>query len=234
MIFFKGWYMKNFKFENLENEFSKLKDLPKEKIEEKNEDIKNNIRYFLDLTNSIEEKRIQVQNFSYQYLAILITAIGLLFTFKNNIPFNIYLFFNIILINESIFNIIIIIWYIIQSNYRYPFIEINEYSNQWKWFYYGNPYIKKIIDRPFFLNQKEKESSKNYYIIGLYYFTKNYIEENIISEIRSNLIQLYLVQVHNYYKNRFYLQLTKIRMVGFWFVIAESLIYWLHILIKSV
>lgn len=48
------------------------------------------------------------------------------------------------------------------------------------------------------------------YLRGLHAFLENYRVETLDTEIRNNIQQLYLLQVHNYYKNRFYLQLVSV------------------------
>jgi hypothetical protein len=49
------------------------------------------------------------------------------------------------------------------------------------------------------------------YLRGLEAFAHNYMVEDTDRELVDNIQQLYLLQVHNYYKNRFYLQLIRIR-----------------------
>lgn len=46
------------------------------------------------------------------------------------------------------------------------------------------------------------------YLKGLHYFVVNYSEETLDSELSDNIQQLYLLQVHNYYKNKFFLRLN--------------------------
>lgn len=116
-------------------------------------------------------------------------------------------------------SILIIITYYFQSDFHYPFNDIEEFSNQWKWFYKGNKHIQKIKRCPLY-TQKHKESKSNiHYLEGLKLIVDNYTTENLDTDLRNNTIQLYLLQVHNYYKNKFYLQLANIRKWGFYIVV---------------
>ena len=118
-----------------------------------------------------------------------------------------------------------------QSWYRYPFLKLDRFGNQWKWFYYGNPEVLKIDTNPF---NRNPDSMHNTYMKGLLYYTSKYIDENIDIEITDNVQQLYLLQVHNYFKNRFYLQLVKIWKWAFGMIILFLIIFSILYLINSV
>ena len=202
---------------------NQLTTLSKEDKEKKNKDIIEKIYYYIGLTDKIEERREKIQNFSYQYLAILITATGFLFNYKDKIP-NIEFYFIIsIIITQIISSSVIIVFFIFQSKYRYPFLEIDKFSNQWKWFYYGNKFIAKINTNPFYSSKKETDTEN--YLKGLNFVVNEYKNENLDTEIKSNIIQFYLLQVHNYYKNKFYLQLFNIRKYSIYLIIIIVSIY---------
>ena len=58
------------------------------------------------------------------------------------IPVSLLLF---ILLVTSVIKLVI---FDAQAKFRYPFLDY-EYSNKWKWFYYGNKYIQDISTRPY-------------------------------------------------------------------------------------
>jgi len=111
-----------------------------------------------------------------------------------------------------------------QSSFRYPFLKAECIGgNQWKWFYYGNEDILKI-SRNVVLPTKNPQKTTIPYLRGIEYFVRSYKCEDPRDEIRNNIQQLYLLQVHNYYKNRFYLQLTRIWEVSLLIVILAILL----------
>ena len=101
------------------------------------------------------------------------------------------------------------LFFVLQSVFKYAFLGIPKYANQWKWFYHANDEISKIKTNPFHRKAKSNDSEKHY-LKGLSDFIEQYTNEDLESEIESNVIQLYLLKVHNYYKNKFYLQLAGI------------------------
>jgi len=201
-----------------------LENLGDNERTKKNNEIKNMINYYNGLTDKIEDRRVRINNFSLQILAVSIAASVVLITSKSvkiDSDIDLIIFYAamvtfLVLITSSL---ITSIFFLRQSSFRYPFLKIEGVGvNQWKWFYYGNKYIERINRNPIWPSKKHSETNIPY-LKGLKYFVNSYIEENSKKEIRNNIQQLYLLQVHNYYKNKFYLQLTKIWEIGFKFVV---------------
>lgn len=138
---------------------------------------------------------------------------GLSIAIKVHISKHIFLTLIFCFGSQVLFTFILLIIYIFQSYYKYPFTEYGRYANQWKWFYKGNEHITKI-DRNIFNKSKQLEKTKIPYLKGLNFFITNYATETLHDEIKSNAIQLFLLQVHNYYKNQFYLALINIQKIG--------------------
>ena len=190
----------------IKEEIEKITKLKKWEKEYKNTDIKEMIRYYNSITNDIEARRTRYNEFSLEYAAIL--AIVLVFIIPKSDSIDQYHIFFIGLIGIQIISAIFaIVLFLFQSKYRYPFLQIKSLSNQWKWFYHGNEPILGIDTRAIFPT-KESELTTKPYLRGLKNFVHEYRIEDIDQEITRNIIQLYLLQVHNYYKNRFYLQLS--------------------------
>lgn len=205
------------RFEDLERSISmhleSLKKLNRDAKQRKNDDIKSMIRYYNDMTDTVENRRIRIHDFSLQLLAISVTGIALLISqFEKITTFVgkcIFWTVMIILVVQVLSSLISTFVYIKQSNFnKYPFLKLEKYGNKWKWFYYGNKEILRID--PGVFRPKKFERTIEPYLSGLSDFIRNYAEEDLNEEIVNNVQQLYLLQVHNYYKNRFYLQLTRI------------------------
>lgn len=189
-----------------------LQKEPKAKLKRILRDAKDMIRYYNKITSELENRRMNFVHFVVQYAAILVTGIGLMVKVGERGP--IYTIVLGSLIIQFVFAIFAIGLYVYQSYYRYPFLQF-KYGNQWKWFYYGNPYVPKMGIFGM-LNHRVREGTRLKYLKGLHYFLDHYLNETIQEETSAALIQLYLLQVHNFYKNRFYLQLY--RLLG-WFLL---------------
>lgn len=197
---------------DIKNSIASIAGLTPSRIEAKNEDSIAMIKYFTERTDQVESRRIRHYEFSVQLFSILVAATGVLITIKGQLGLWFWLFVTI-LGTQAIFALITIAIYIWQSGYRYPFLKVKGMSNQWKWFYYGNEFITKIVTG----KSGNSEETTTPYLQGLRFHIEKYIQETEVDELASNIIQQYLLEVHNYYKNRFYLQLFNISQ---WSVIA--------------
>ena len=181
----------------------------------KNEDIKQMIKYYRNMTVETEDRRTRLNSVNLQILAISITAIVWIITncqkFNNihlgDIYYIIILSTLIILAVTSLFSIFC---FSLQSAFKYPFSKLKEFGNQWKWFYLGNEEILNINANIYPFSKKNWKNSAKPYFKGLSIFLNNYEKEDLNKEITDNIKQLYLLQVLNYYKNKFYFQLNKI------------------------
>jgi hypothetical protein len=196
----------------LENDLKNLRDIKKKDKEKKLKDIKDMIRFYVDSTRDVEERRIRIAETSWQSMLIIVGIATICFSV--NMPIIIKLMVFLALLYPFIQQFRIIHEYFEQAGYKYVFLSENKlldkFSNKWKWFYYGNKYITNISTDSF--NRSKILNDEKYYISGLKYFIDNYINENIDSEIENGIQQLYLLQVHNFYKNKFYLRLRNREM----------------------
>jgi hypothetical protein len=208
---------------DINNELKSLTSMPEEDIRRKNEEIKSMIHYFVDESNKMEDRRSKVSDSTWQTLGLIIAAFGILAAGNLipllKIPIIFVLFFMLVT------SIIKLIEFEAQSRFRYPFLNFPEYGNRWKWFYYGNKYITQTSESPFNLNSTRIKKDEYSYVQGLKYFLGSYHKETIDSEISDNLLQLYLLQVHNFYKNKFYLRLLKYNKWALKIILIFTIIY---------
>lgn len=190
----------------IEQELASIQNLSLEEKKEKIKDIKFMITYINDLTSKVEDRRISIANNAWQSLGIIVTAFGVIASLP--IISIIKMLVLIILFILMVFTLMKLWEYHVQSGFRYPFLSIPKYSNKWKWFYYGNEYILRI-NEDIRSSVKTLEEDQILYLRGLNLVLHNYLGENPDKELENNLIQFYLLQVHNYFKNRFYLKLVK-------------------------
>jgi hypothetical protein len=215
--------------EEIKKELETLRKLPLEEKQKKNEDMKSMIHYFVEETAKIEDRRQKISDSSWQTLGLVVTALGIIVAVSIIPLWKIPIL--IILSVMGIASIARVIEFEAQSRFRYPFLRFPEYSNRWKWFYYGNKYITQISQKPFGFNHTRLLADELAYIQGFKFSLENYRKETIDSEITDNFIQMYLLQVHNYYKNRFYLRLLEYNRWGQWCIAAMIVAYLVIILI---
>lgn len=203
--------------ESLTAQLDLLDKLGADDCSKKNTDVTSMIQYYTGMTNAIEDRRNKVYQDSMTLLGILVSAAAFIIPATVSIaspPPIVPLLVKTLLSFIScqvLVHIVIVLVYYSQSKMKYAFNDesVAGYSNQWKWFYYGNKHVKKISIG------SNSSSNIQYYIDGLVEFIKNYVNENAVSELKSNVIQLYLLQVHNYYKNKYYLELVTLQHYGF-------------------
>jgi len=210
--------------EVVSKKLEELMKLPDDLKRNKNEDIKEMIRYYNSMSDKVEDRRIHIHVSSLQLLAISVTGLALLVSQSDAMrttALGKLLFLPTVLIVGMVVlsSLISSLLYEMQSGFRYPFLKFDKYGNQWKWFYYGNQEILKINRNPIF-KSKDPIKTKVPYLNGLSRFLSNYKNEDLSKEITDNIQQLYLLQVHNYFKNRFYLQLTVIWKWAFYAIFA--------------
>jgi len=198
--------------EKIKKSIEEIVSLKPKVKEEKLRNVKEMITFYTNSTNQIEERRIRIGELSWQSLVILLTAASLLIL--SNFLLIIKIPIVIIIIFLVVVQVLKIREYFAQSTYDYPFKRNKGFNNNWKWFYYGNDSVTKISENPF--NLEKTEISDNYYYLeGLKFFLDSYKNEDNNTELVDGLQQLFLLQVHNYYKNRFYLRLLELERIWY-------------------
>lgn len=216
--------------EQVSTELESLAALSESEKREKNQDIKEMIKYYNGLTTTIEGRRNQLYSSSLQLFALFLTISGLLIALRDDLGdwLVVFLAFLVVQLLSVVF---MILFYETQSGFRYPFLKLKEYGNQWKWFYYANEHVTSMSRRPVF-PEKDPEKTLLPYFKGLVHFIQSYRSETLDSEIIANVQQLYLLQAHNYFKNKFYKQLTMIRMWSLVGSIVASILGLFYVALK--
>jgi hypothetical protein len=195
---------------NIEKELQKLSDISEDAKIKKNNEVKELIQYYHEMTSEIESRRGDMYDFTLQYVVILLTALGVVLAYQTDLAkWSILLI--ALLATHILFSIALLVVHEFQSQFHYPFLDLYKYGNKWKWFYYANPYILKMCNRVILPCARFDETQKPY-LKGLEQFINEYRTERIDQALADNIQQLYLLQVHNYYKNQFFLRLVRIRL----------------------
>ena len=213
-------------FEDISEFLGKFSQLSDEEVKRKNNDAIRMIDYYTGMTNAIEDRRNKIYENSLVIIGISVAAATIVGTLISSWKDFLFIPLSFFLV-QFIFQIILILTFYFQNNTNYIFNinELADCSNQWKWFYRGNHIIRKINTKKLTIESAES------YVSGLSYFLGKYLVEDARLEISSNLEQLYLLQVHNYYKNTFYLKLARIQRLSIIISISITLLVSLLIVI---
>lgn len=198
------------------DELNSLNTLSDDEKRKKNDNIVSMIRHYIDMSDKIEDRRVHIRSYTLQILAIWVAAAILLTVFYLDTNVNINcIFFGATLAlftGQILFCLYSAFIYEKQSGFRYPFLrpEAAEYGNKWKWFYYASKPLQRISTK-IVRQAKTFDTTIEPYLESYRDFINEYRSENLDSEITDNIQQLHLLRVHNYFKNKFYLQLTDIQ-----------------------
>ncbi len=213
---------------SINQELHSIRELDEERKRLKDDDIKSMIAYYRAMTDKIDDRRTHIHNFSLQMLAICITGGLVLYTLyaQGLVLPTLFWFIEPVLLVQILFSLYSAFVYGKQSAFNYAFLEasVQEHANKWKWFYRGSTTLAKISTRCI-RRSRSFNNTVEPYLEGLHEFVYDYAQETLDTQISNNIQQLYVLRVHNYYKNRFYLELTKIRQWSiYWIFVVPALI----------
>ncbi len=129
---------------DIDTAFGKLLRTPKDK-DDLYTDLKGMIKHQISLTDTVETRRIQMNQFALQTLAFSVAAIGLLVTIADHEYTPLLRGMIAFLGTYAVTALVTSVVYMQQSSFRYPFLSLPRYTNKWKWFYYGEPACHKDI-----------------------------------------------------------------------------------------
>jgi hypothetical protein len=190
-------------------------------------DLTQMIRHQIDLTDKVESRRVQANQFALQTLALCFTGIGVLVaTARGNYPAviqGVIVFLSLYALTALVISFV----FERQSSFRYPFLSLQRHGNSWKWFYYGNPRVQELstaipLRRRKGASDATLECQK--FLASLVFFTECYTKETLDSAVVDALRQFHLLQAHSYYKNKFYLKLSNIHRKGTTLAILGALL----------
>lgn len=111
-----------------------------------------------------------------------------------------------------ILSLLIVIMYLAQARFRYPFIYFDNIGNAWPYFYYAS--ISPDVDRNLFQTAKTKFKDAGLYAADLVRFTDRCVNETSRERLRSELQQYFLIMAYSGYTQQFGLRLANIFLYG--------------------
>ncbi len=200
-------------------ELAELTALSSAERDDKRQDTLHMIKHYLDMSDKVEERRGKLYTYALQMLAVWMAAVVVLIGFNYDssvdIPDGLFVLLLTLVVPQIVFSLWTALNYHRQTEFRYPFLkgDASEHGNTWKWFYYGNPHVGDISTAALRPSHDFADTIEPF-LQSYRWFIHQYSHEASDSALIINIQQLHLLQVHNYYKNKFLLRLTKIQKVS--------------------
>jgi hypothetical protein len=118
----------------------------------------------------------------------------------------------IVYLELAIVSLIVLVMYMIQARFRYPFLYLQKIGNTWPFFYYAT--ISSEVSRAPIQTGTQLLSAARHYADDFVTFTKKAVAETCEDELRNELQQYYLLIAYQGYVNQFSLRLTNLFFYG--------------------
>jgi hypothetical protein len=109
-------------------------------------------------------------------------------------------------------SLMVLVLYMIQARFRYPFLYLKKIGNTWPWFYYAT--ISPDISRRAVQTNDELLAAARHYATDFIAFANKVIGETPGDELRNELQQYYLLIAYQGYVQQFSLRLTNLFFYG--------------------
>lgn len=208
--------------DELKENIRKIGELDDAKKKEIYNETTNLIEYFERMSSEMEKRKESIYNQAVTKISLLLAFIAVVIGLQQKNS-DLFLYFSPIYVfcAGSIANSIIICnayWKQSQSKYVFKDQRLQKYGNYWKRFYYGNQFILNIDATTENnkngsgenLKSKYNDKSVMAYLQGLNYEILQFSSEKQTEMTINNIAHFYMLQVHNYYKNRQHMELVEI------------------------
>jgi hypothetical protein len=109
-------------------------------------------------------------------------------------------------------SLMVLILYMMQARFRYPFLYLKKTGNTWPWFYYAT--ISPSISRRVVQSKQELLHAARSYAADFVTFANKAASETPADELRNELQQYYLLIAYQGYVQQFSLRLTNLFFYG--------------------
>jgi len=109
-------------------------------------------------------------------------------------------------------SLVIIVMYLAQARFRYPFIYLRKIGNAWPWFYYAS--ISDDVSRSLFQLKSVKFRDAGTYAKDLLEFADRCVGETKSQRLRNEIQQYFLLMAYSGYAHQFGLRLANLFIYG--------------------
>jgi hypothetical protein len=121
----------------------------------------------------------------------------------------------------AVVSLMVLVLYMIQARFRYPFLYLKKAGNTWPWFYYAT--ISPDISRSAIQTNKQLLAAAQHYATDFVAFANKAVSETPADELRNELQQYYLLIAYQGYVQQFSLRLTNLFLYGLIASLAATL-----------
>jgi hypothetical protein len=118
-------------------------------------------------------------------------------------------------------SLLILIWYMLQARFRYPYLYFDKIGNAWPFFYYAT--ITQVPRAPI-QTASQRFNASVAYASDFVIFTDRVLNETPKERLRAELQQYFLLMSYQAYVHQFSLRLANIFMYGFVGAVLTALI----------
>ncbi len=119
-------------------------------------------------------------------------------------------------------SLLVLVWYMLQAHFRYPFLYFRKIGNAWPWFYYAS--ISEVSRRPVQL-AKARFGASSSYAKDFAAFAYKALTEKPRERLRAELQQYFLLMAYSGYLHQFSLRLTDLFFYGFAGAVLSAMIF---------
>jgi len=110
-------------------------------------------------------------------------------------------------------SLLVLLWYLLQARFRYPFLSFERIGNTWPWFYYAS--ISPEVPREPIQFAPRRLRSAALYAKDIVRFASKVVAETEADELRLEMQQYFLLLSYQGYVHQFSLRLTNLFFYGF-------------------
>lgn len=109
-------------------------------------------------------------------------------------------------------SLMVLVLYLSQARFRYPYLYFKKIGNTWPWFYYAT--VSPDVSRNPFQGSEARLNAAQLFARDFVAFSRAAIEETTADEVRNELQQYYLLLAYQGYAHQFSLRLTNLFLYG--------------------
>jgi hypothetical protein len=110
-------------------------------------------------------------------------------------------------------SLVVLIWYLLQAHFRYPFLYLNKIGNAWPYFYYSS--ISRTVNRSPIQTARTRVEAGKSFAKDFVKFSEGCLKETPKQRLRAELQQYFLLVSYQGYVQQFALRLANIFFYGF-------------------
>lgn len=121
-------------------------------------------------------------------------------------------------------SLVVLIWYLLQAHFRYPFLNFEKIGNAWPYFYYSS--ISQAVNRSPIQTAKTRVEAGVSYAEDFIKFSRACLTETPAGRLRAELQHYFLLISYQGYVQQFALRLANIFFYGFVGAAVSTVLIW--------